>query len=533
MGKPYRGVRKRTRRFGLAPCGQISTLFSNRCIVNQDCCVFDASSDAIFVHDAASGRILAMNRQACELTGRARGELKGRTVDAISAPAAEFHAQAALSRIRSALTDGPQIFEWRLRRQECEFPVEVRLKPIDGPGGRRVLAAFRDVSDRQAAERRLVERERYYRTLIENAVDGIAIVSDEGRVRYVGPSITAVLGFSERQVLGRSVIPFLHPADAGEVRALLRGTGDGLRVGEVRRLSYRILHRDGRWRHHDAFVKDLRHDPAIGGFLVNFRDVTDLLRAENAARTQERQVEHLARLSTLGELAASLAHELNQPIAAVANYIGGSVERLSKRQGTLASVLHGLDRAQAEALRAGRIIAGLRSFTRRGDHQREETNLTHLVTEVAQLIELKAEMAAVDVIYDLRHELPPVACHRVLIEQVILNIAFNGIEAMDTDWHGDRRLTLSTAPAGDGARLSIADTGPGLGGINPDRLFEAFYTTKKHGLGIGLSLCRSIIDSHGGHVWVTAPTGQGTVFHVLLPSRLNPTMCCPPTTWPV
>jgi two-component system, LuxR family, sensor kinase FixL len=478
--------------------------------------VFEYASDAIFIHDYGSGAMIEVNTQACRLTGYSREELIGGFVQHFSMDDPRYCGREALRRIHAVVEHGPQSFEWILRhRQGHHFPVEVELKTLQIAGGVHVLALFRDITKRKLAEARLIERERHFRTLIENSSEGIAILGEDGIVRYVSPSISNVLGYGERRALGRNVFGYIHYDDLAALHATLGRIKPG--EGASADVTYRIMHADGSWRHHEATIKDLRHDSAASGFLVNFRDVTERIRAEAVAQQRQRLIEHLARVNTMGELASALAHELSQPFAAMVNYVGGCLERI--RSGPMAEddLVRVLERINAEARRAGQVIQSLRKFSQSAEFSRNVEDLNSIIGEIQPLVQMRANEARAVIVYDLGEDLPDVLCDRVLVEQVLLNIVFNAIEALAQTEPDRRRVVIHTYAIGGFVQVAVEDSGPGLPVANPDKLFEAFFSTKKGGLGVGLALCRSIVDSHGGHVWCTAAHPTGTTFHFTLP----------------
>lgn len=479
---------------------------------------FEHASDAIFLHDPDDGRIIEANLTSEQLTGFSRGELLGSTVSIISPGRPAFSMEEAFRRIRRATTEGGYTFEWVcMNKGGGEFPVEVNLKLITVEGQRLVLALFRDIRERKLYEDRLIAREAHFRRLIQHSSDGIAIVAPHGRLRYVSPSISTVLGYDERRATGRNVLHYIHPEDGERIRHLLRRESQGCNDTDVaHHVTYRILHRDGHWRHHEATCKDMVNASDIQGVLVNFRDVTERIEAELRARERERELEHVARCRSMGELASALAHELNQPFAAIGNYVGGCIHRIEGDRFDRDETLDALRQASAQADRAGRIMSSMRNFTRRSDPTRIMADVNAMVREVTPFIDVKAEREGCRVAYRLSATPLETMADPVLIAQVILNIAFNGIEAM-AETPGPRRvLNITTDRLPRAVRISIADQGHGLPKMNPDKIFDAFYTTKKQGLGIGLALCRTIVDTHQGHMWATSGA-DGTTFHVALP----------------
>jgi C4-dicarboxylate-specific signal transduction histidine kinase len=244
-------------------------------------------------------------------------------------------------------------------------------------------------------------------------------------------------------------------------------------------------------------------------------DITERLRAQEAARAHLEELAHAARLNTMGELASGLAHELNQPLAAVRNYIHGSLLRLTR--GDHDSLVSALHSASEQADRAARIIRRLREMMRKRPPRRHWVGINALVDAVLEMVAFEARRNDVKISADLDPDLPQVWADAIQIEQVILNLVRNGIEALQSVAEGQKRVSVSSRVAGDWVEISVQDTGPGVPSDDPDRVFDPFYSTKQEGMGMGLPISRTIIESHGGALWADgAPTG-GTCFRFRLP----------------
>ena len=243
-------------------------------------------------------------------------------------------------------------------------------------------------------------------------------------------------------------------------------------------------------------------------------------RQETEARLQELQSElvHISRLTAMGEMASTLAHELNQPLSAIANYIKGSRRLMEHETDARWDRLRdALDKAAEQALRAGDIIRRMRDFVSRGESERRVESIAKLIEEASALALVGAKEHGVRVRFEFDRAHDLVLADKVQIQQVLLNLVRNAIEAMiDVD---DRELVLSTAPAGDDmVEVSVADTGPGLAEEVARQLFQPFVTTKRHGMGVGLSISRTIIQAHGGEIWAEPNPSGGTIFRFTLTS---------------
>jgi two-component system, LuxR family, sensor kinase FixL len=254
-------------------------------------------------------------------------------------------------------------------------------------------------------------------------------------------------------------------------------------------------------------------------FFTGFiRDLTE--RQQTEARLQELQSElvHMSRLTAMGEMASALAHELNQPLAAIANYMKGSRRLLENRPDqSLATVRDAMEKAADQAMRAGDIIRRLRDFVSRGESERRVEDLKKLIEEASALALVGAKDKGVHVRFAFTPRLNYVLADKVQVQQVLLNLVRNAIDAMETAPR--RALVVATAAAPDNIiEISVADTGGGIAPEIADQLFQPFVTTKSHGMGVGLSICRTIIESHGGSITQRPNPGGGTIFTFTLPA---------------
>jgi signal transduction histidine kinase len=244
----------------------------------------------------------------------------------------------------------------------------------------------------------------------------------------------------------------------------------------------------------------------------------ELCASEERAREHQAQLAHMLRVSTMGEMAAALAHEINQPLGAIVNYANGIGVRL--RDGGLAmdDLREAVTHIAAEGLRAGEIIRRARDFVRQSDANREPSDVNRLVREATHLIEPDARRFVIPIHLALDSELPLVDIDLIQVEQVILNLLRNGLEAMpDADAGGHELIVRTSGQTADTIEVSVRDTGVGVTPATCERIFDAFFTTKPGGLGMGLSISRSIIESHGGSIWASANDGRGATFHFALP----------------
>jgi PAS domain S-box-containing protein len=247
-------------------------------------------------------------------------------------------------------------------------------------------------------------------------------------------------------------------------------------------------------------------------------EIGQRLNAEERARHHQEELAHALRVQTMGEMASGLAHEINQPLAAISNFATGCRRRIESGSVQVSDLVGILDEIAAESLRAGEMIRHLRTLVRKQEPRREPAAVNGIVKDALALIEPEARKGGVDVRLDLADGLPEVPVDRIQIEQVLINLLRNGMEAMHAQASNDHSLCIRTAASrGDRIEISVRDTGVGLNGRAAGRLFEPFVSDKPTGLGMGLSISRSIIQMHGGHIWAEPNSDRGTTFRFTLP----------------
>jgi two-component system, LuxR family, sensor kinase FixL len=356
--------------------------------------------------------------------------------------------------------------------------------------------------------------------LLDASVDGIVMIDDRGHVQRFNRSAERLFGYRAAELVGRNVNVLMTEED--------REAHDGYLA---RYVSTRVAHIVGKGREVTARRKDGSVFPAwlsigvIEGtgaprFVGFVQDLTLRRNSEEQARRLQERLWHVSRLATVGEMASGIAHELNQPLAAIANYAQACDRLLARPSESLEEVREALREITGQAVRAGDIIRRLRSLTRQHDGPRERTDVNALITELTDLVEADARHQHVRYCLKLGSGLPPVELRPAQIQQVILNLVRNAVEALGESTGGPRDLIVRTAKAADAhVEVSVCDSGPGLSPSIAQRLFEPFCTSKPAGTGLGLAISRTIVGQHGGTLDYRANTPRGACFTLRLPAE--------------
>src|SRR5690554_285420 len=464
--------------------------------------IFEYANDAMIIHCAISGDVLEVNRRACQLYGINRDELVGRKVGDLARGNESYNHESALRVIRKAYSEDVLLtFEWEIVRPDGSYrPVECNLKRLGGNTSGLVLAMARDISDRKDAEQQLREKNKYFKRLLSVSSDGIALISSEGKIEFVSESVKLITGRPATLIKGRSLFDFIHPSDRSNLRDVLNSIG---LAGDQRTLSgavsFRMRHVNGDWRNHEANYKSFLGSKNFNYVLVNFRDVTESLKKEEEDKQRDQDLNHLARLSLAGEVSAAIAHELNQPLCAAVNYFAGCRNRLSHESYSRQEVLWGMNMAQKELERAGKVVSVVRNFTKNQRRSPTLTGIADVVESAFEIAKVQIQNSLAQCDLDLCCDVK-VFCDVVLIQQVISNLVANSLDSMTDNPQTARKICIRVLCLSEAVvEVSVFDQGAGVPAyLKEDHFDSTFYTTKEGGLGLGLSLCRKIIKSHRG-----------------------------------
>lgn len=374
-----------------------------------------------------------------------------------------------------------------------------------------------EILERRVAER-ILRRERDFTSAVLDTVDALVVAFDrDGRIFRINRACEQATGYGAEEVNGRmSWEDFVPPDEHDTVRRVFNELTAGGRAAKHE--THWLTRRGDRmliaWSN-----TVLRDEHGTVEFIIGTGiDITEQRRAEELAQRRQTELAHVARLSTMGQMATEIAHELNQPLFAIASYADACLRIYQRRtQDACDELAQALTEVSRQAARAGQIIERIRRFVRKESPQRVPLDLNKLVKDMAQLVAVEARAHIVKMYLTPAHRQVMVIGDAVLLEQVVVNLVRNAIEAMDSLPADARHLTISTAVRGHSAVLAVADSGPGLTPVQCARVFEPFYTTKSHGMGMGLAISQSIIESHGGELSALPNTEGGTTFRFRLP----------------
>jgi two-component system sensor kinase FixL len=367
-----------------------------------------------------------------------------------------------------------------------------------------------------AARRRAAATNAHLQSILDTVPDAVVVIDRSGVMSSFSPAAERLFGWTAEEAIGQNVsllMPSPHRQGHDGYLNRYAMTGERRIIGVGRVVVGE--RKDGSTFPMELAVGETKGPrPSYTGFI---RDLTDRQRTETRLQELQNELVHVSRLTAMGEMASTLAHELNQPLSAIANLLTGSRRLIDRgREADQAKVRDAIDKAAAQALRAGDVIHRMRDFVRRGASQREPASLSKLVEEASALALIGEKERQVDVRLSLDPAADSVFADRVQIQQVLLNLIRNGIDAMEDQPR--RELVISSDLTEEGtARVSVADSGGGIADDVLEKLFQPFMTTKPQGMGVGLSISRSIIEAHGGRIWAEANPRGGTIFRFTLP----------------
>lgn len=456
------------------------------------------------------GRIGYVNPAFCNMVGFAEEELVGCTPPYPYWPTGNDANRENLERVLAGRTPSSG-FEVKVRRKDGSvFDARMYVSPLIDAEGRQTgwMTSMTDVTEPKRIREQLAAAHERFTTVLDELDAAVSVVARASE----GSRHGAELLFANRMY--RS----LFGTDSRSHEMLLEAYAQG---GEASGPAEVYDPARGLW--FDLRVRQIRWVDGSPVELLVATDTTRRHEIEEQQREQDRKLQRTSRLVTMGEMASSLAHELNQPLTAIANYCMGMSARVrataaAGRAVAPEDLLDPLSKTSAQAARAGEVIRRIRNFVKRSEPERRRCEVATIVADAVGLADIDARRLGIPIVTEMPERLPPLFVDPILIEQVLLNLLKNGFDAMrETPEGANRRVVLAVEQHDDQLEFSVTDRGPGLPADTRERLFEPFFTTKNEGMGMGLNICRSIIESHKGRLWAQTPEGGGCSFRFTLP----------------
>lgn len=469
-------------------------------------------------HIGLDGRFLRINNHFGDLLGYSHEAMLQRTIQSVTHP---DDLEMTMAQVEALLKGPgfPYTLEKRYIRRDGTILWARVTRALVRDAARRpayFVSVVEDISSRKAAEIALVQREAYLQSILDTVPAGMIVINDRGIIESFSRTAERLFGYSAEEILGQNIKVLMPPGDRerhdGYVsRYLETGAPRVIGIGRV------VVgeRKDGSTFSLNLSIGEISSAPRRQ-FIGFVQDLTERQAAEAHLRELQAELVHISRFTALGEMASTLAHELNQPLTAITNFLKGCRRLLSQGlEGNVSLLSDAVDQAAEQALRAGQIIRRLRAFVERGDSERTSENLPKLIDEASMLALVGAKELGVHVAFDLDPRAQFVFVDRIQIQQVLLNLIRNAIEAMQECPR--RELVISTSSKPDGmVEVCVADSGIGLAPEVVANLFQPFITTKATGMGVGLSICRTIVEAHEGKIWATSDRACGTTFRFTL-----------------
>jgi two-component system, LuxR family, sensor kinase FixL len=424
---------------------------------------------------------------------------------------------AAPALVSTALSVAAALFIQRLNHQPIDGPSDALFVAI---GLCFALVGQRQVIDRTNADansRDLRAREAHLQSILDTVPDAMIVINEQGLVQSFSAAAERLFGWTAGEMIGQNVntlmpSPYREAHDGYLARYLTTGERRIIGIGRV------VV---GRRRDGSTFPMELSvGEVKVGAskFFTGFvQDLTETQQHEATVNELQNELVHVGRLTAMGEMASALAHELNQPLSAIANYLRGAEQLLEEEEIDRALLKEAVQKAGGQALRAGDVIQRLRDFIGRGETERRIESISKLIQEASALALLGVKELGVRVTMDFDPKADLVVADRIQIQQVIINLLRNSVDAMRGIAPAELRVRVVLRPDGF-TEVSVSDTGSGLSEEVRGRLFEPFTTTKKEGMGVGLSICRTIVEAHGGGIEASNNAGPGATFVFTLPA---------------
>ncbi len=512
--------------------------------------IFELAPDAYYLNDL-QGTFVDGNEAAERITGYSRHELIGRNFLSLNLlPLNDIEKAAKLLSLNiSGQSTGPDEFTLN-RKDGSQVTVEIRTRPVEIGGEKLVLGIARDVTDRRKAEDAVRENEAKYRSLIETTGTGYTIIDEAGRVVDANAEFVRLTGRkSLDDILGRNVLEWTAEYDlernAREVKLCLENRitqnleidyvgpdghvipieihANAIETAEGMRIL--AICQDITARKQIESQLQQAHSDLEARVAQRTAQLEEALKAQKAAEQEARQhldeLAHVARLATAGEMATGLAHELNQPLGAISLYSDLCINKISAGDEDPDNIVPILEKLREQSMRAGVIVRRIRDYVRKEQFRQGAFHIAMLVDNVLALLDSDLNDDSISISVSIPDEVTEVLVDPVQIEQVLINLVKNAAEAMKNSKVVDRRIEIHASNREDGfVEVTVSDSGPGIMEDAATKIFDAFYSTKQDGMGMGLPICRTIVEAHGGTIVLQQSDRSGTAFRLTLPKQL-------------
>jgi two-component system sensor kinase FixL len=485
--------------------------------------VLETATDGIISIDSR-GRVESMNSAAERIFGYTKDRVIGQNVSMLMpesfAAQHDHHLNSYLHTGQAKIIGIGREVSGR-RSDGAVFPMELAVSELEFGNERSFTGIVRDISARKRTEEQLRLSEEQLHLTVENAPIGIVICDLDCRIMNANLACTKIVGYPRDELLTMRFTDLVRP----EERKRCLEFADKAKLGQLENTTIQQ-----HWLHqnrsevcgvlHIGVIYDDEGVPKM--FVIQMEDVTEQRNAEAEARQLRDRIAHVARITTLGEMVAGIAHEINQPLAAIVNYTDASQRLLASGAAHRDDLMHAMKQASDQAHRAAKVLQRLRDFARMRSVPRETVDLNALVKDVVSLANMENPGLRSTITLELDDGLPDLQADPIQIQQVILNLIRNGVDAMqEPGAHGQDLIVRTANEEGESVRIEVVDQGPGVDENASDKLFDPFFSTKQSGMGLGLSICRSIARSHGGQLDFANNANHGATFFLRLPTVRN------------
>ena len=460
-------------------------------------------------------KFVYVNEMSCQMHGYTRDELLRMSLPDIDPFYTSKDWDLHWDKLRQ---QGTKQFEGRHKRKDgTVFPVEIISKFVTYEGKEYICSFERDITERKAAEKALQDSEKKLHAIFDHHYQLTGLLDPEGRLLAANKTVLDFTESSESDLVGIHLWegPWWNPAQEHEIEELVERAA----AGEFIRIETTHVNKDGQVRDFDFSLSPVKDDNGNVVYIVpEGRDITDIKQAEEAIRRVQEEIAHMSRVVTVGEIASGLAHEINQPLCATENYANACLRMIRSKQVDQNEMENCLEQISKLTQSSGEIINRIKGMVKKREIQKTAIVVRDILQQAVSILSYQINKNHINVVYNQEQEDVWILADFVMIEQVVLNLLRNSIEAMSESTVRNRVLTLSTAINGDGsAEISVADTGTGISPEHSTRIFDPFFTLKKEGMGVGLAISRTIVKMHSGEIWVVQNPKGGTIMKFTLP----------------